>query len=85
MDYTQTEDYDCPDCSWSLHVEKRVWDEVDDHSLVIAYIESQVFKHSQNHRVQKELYPIDKDITTYKDSPYVGYTESDESSLIILE
>ena len=48
-DYTQIEDYDCPECKWSLHVEKRVWNEIDDHTLVINYIQTQVRNHSKTH------------------------------------
>lgn len=49
-DYTQIEDYDCPECAWSLHVEKRVWSETDNHPLVINYIQSEVKRHSNTHR-----------------------------------
>ena len=48
--YTQIEDYDCPECAWSLHVEKRVWSEIEDHSLVINYIDTQVKNHYKTHR-----------------------------------
>ena len=48
-DYTQIEDYDCPECAWSLHVEKRVWSEIEDHSLVINYIDTQVKNHYKTH------------------------------------
>jgi hypothetical protein len=51
-DYTQIEDYDCDQCAWSLHVEKRVWSETDNHSLVINYIQSEVKRHSNTHKVK---------------------------------
>ena len=82
-DYTEIEDYDCPDCEWSLHIEKRVWIEFDNHQDILDYIQEKVVDHNKTLGVKKELFPIDKDITTYKESPYIEYTESD--SLIILE
>ena len=51
-DYTQIEYYDCPVCDWSLHVDKRVWSEIDDHSLVIEYILSQVKRHDKTHALK---------------------------------
>ena len=66
-DYTQIEDYDCPECDWSLHVEKRVWSEMDNHSLVINYIQSEVKKHDRTHRrMYESLTPSD-----IGDSPYL--------------
>jgi hypothetical protein len=66
-DYTQIEDYDCPECDWSLHVEKRVWSEMDNHSLVIDYIQSEVKKHDRTHRrMYESLTPSD-----IGDSPYL--------------
>ena len=67
-DYTQIEDYDCPVCDWSLHVEKRVWSEVDDHSPVIEYILSEVKKHDKTHisRMYESVKPSD-----IGESPYL--------------
>lgn len=65
MNYTQIEDYDCPECEWSLHVEKRVWNEIDDHSLVINYIQLQVRNHNKIHE-SKPSYPSD-----IANSPYL--------------
>ena len=70
MNYTQIEDYDCPQCEWSLHVEKRVWNEIDDHSLVINYIQTQVKNHHKIHE-SKPSYPSD-----IANSPYL-YTSKD--------
>jgi hypothetical protein len=78
-DYTQVEDYDCPSCSWSLHIEKTVWNEFDNHQDILDYIQDKVTDHAkQNHGVDKgkALFPVDKDINTYKNSPYVGYSGS---------
>ena len=66
-DYTQIEDYDCPKCKWSLHVEKRVWNEIDNHSLVITYIQLQVKNHDKTHEFKAP------DIGT---SPYLYISES---------
>jgi ligand-binding sensor protein len=66
-DYTQIEDYDCPECDWSLHVEKRVWSEMDNHSLVIDYIQSEVKKHDRTHKT-KMYEGLTADIG---DSPYL--------------
>jgi hypothetical protein len=41
-DYTQIEDYDCPECTWSLHVEKTIWDKFDEHQMILDYIQQQV-------------------------------------------
>jgi hypothetical protein len=67
-DYTQIEDYDCDQCAWSLHVEKRVWSETDNHSLVINYIQSEVKRHSNTHKVKmyEGLKPAD-----IGDSPFL--------------
>lgn len=77
MDYTEVEDYDCPRCEWSLHVEKRVWNDMEDHSLVLAYIQSQVSKHNKTHGVDKET------IQLYKQSPYTYYSDT-SNSLVVL-
>jgi len=84
-DYTEVEDYDCPECDWSLHVEKGVWDKFDDHQPILDYIQDQVLSHArENHGVDKSkaLFPVDKDTSIYKNSPYVGY--SGGSNLTIL-
>jgi hypothetical protein len=65
MNYTQIEDYDCDQCEWSLHVEKRVWNEIDNHTLVINYIETQVRNHDKTHG-SKILNPSD-----IGESPYL--------------
>ena len=67
-DYTQIEDYDCPECDWSLHVEKRVWSEMDNHSLVIDYIQSEVRKHDRTH--SKKMYEVLKP-SDIGESPYL--------------
>lgn len=46
MDYTEIEHYDCPNCTWSMHVGKQVWDQALP-SLVIAYIEIELDKHEK--------------------------------------
>lgn len=80
IDYTQIEDYDCPDCTWSIHVEKRVWDEVEDHSLVIAYIQSQVKNHNATHGVKKNT---SIDYSLYNKSPYVHYSDTSNSLIVV--
>ena len=79
-DYTQIEDYDCPQCEWSLHVEKGVWNKFDDHQMILDYIQDQVLSHArQNHGVDKSkaLFPVDKDISIYRNSPFIHYSGSD--------
>jgi len=79
-DYTEIEDYDCPQCEWSLHVEKGVWNKFDDHQVILDYIQDQVLSHArQTHGVDKSkaLYPVDKDISIYKNSPFIHYSGSD--------
>jgi hypothetical protein len=78
-DYTEVEDYDCPDCSWSLHIDKRVWNEFDNHQDILDYIQDKVLDHArQNHGVDKSkaLFPVDKDLNIYKNSPFIGYSGS---------
>jgi hypothetical protein len=76
-DYTQMEDIDCPHCSWSLHIEKRVWSEIDDHSLVINYIETMVREHNKMHGNKA----VSRDLKDYS-SPYVTHTSG--SALTVL-
>ena len=79
-DYTEIEDYDCPQCEWSLHVEKAIWNKFDDHQVILDYIQDQVLSHArQTHGVDKSkaLYPVDKDISIYKNSPFIHYSGSD--------
>lgn len=78
IDYTQIEDYDCPDCTWSIHVDKRVWQDVEDHSLVLAYIQSQVKNHNQTHGVKKDI-----DLSPYNTSPYVQYSDTSNTLVIV--
>jgi hypothetical protein len=83
-DYTEVEDYDCPECDWSLHIDKRVWNEFDNHQDILDYIQDKVLEHArQNHGVDKSksLFPVDKDISIYKNSPYVYYSDGSDSSL----
>lgn len=78
-DYTQIEDYDCPQCEWSLHVEKGVWKQFDDHQPILDYIQDQVLSHArQTHGVEKSkaLFPVDKDLNIYKNSPFIHYSGS---------
>jgi hypothetical protein len=85
-DYTEVEDYDCPECDWSLHIDKRVWNEFDNHQDILDYIQDKVLEHArQNHGVDKSkaLFPVDKDISIYKNSKYVGYSASPTSLTII--
>lgn len=84
-DYTQVENYDCPDCSWSLHIEKTVWNEFDNHQDILDYIQDKVLEHARiNHGVDKSkaLFPVDKDISIYKNNPYIGYTGSENLTII---
>lgn len=83
-DYTQIEDYDCPDCEWSLHVEKGVWNKFDDHQDILDYIQDRVLEHARTHGVDKSkaLFPVDKDISIYKNSPYVTHTQSENLTII---
>ena len=84
-DYENVEDYDCPSCSWSLHVDKGVWERFDDHQVILEYIQQQVMIHAkQNHGVDKSqpLFPVSKDLNIYKNSPYVGYTQSENLTII---
>lgn len=60
-DYSQIEDYDCPKCAWSLHVETRVWNEIDNHPLIINYIHKQVSNHYITHNLAFDI----------GDSPYL--------------
>ena len=79
-DYTEVEDYDCTECDWSLHVEKEVWNKFDDHQVILDYIQDQVLSHArQNHGVDKSkaLFPVDKDISIYRNSPFIHYSGSD--------
>ena len=69
IDYTKATDYDCPKCPWSLHVESRVWDEVEDHSLVIAYIQKEVTKHMG----KTHMYEVSKNLEDYN-TPYLYYS-----------
>ena len=83
-DYTEVEDYDCPKCDWSLHVEKAIWNKFDDHQVILDYIQDKVLEHArQNHGVDKSksLFPVDKDISIYKNSPYVYYSDKSDSPL----
>ena len=66
-DYTQIENYDCPECEWSLHVEKRVWSQIEDHSLVINYIHTQVSNHDKTHEFK---------VPDVGRSPYIYVSES---------
>ena len=74
-DYTQIEDYDCPQCKWSLHVEKRVWNEIDDHTLVINYIQTQVRNHNKTHT--PKLY----NTSDIGESPYFYVSPSVDNSV----
>jgi len=83
-DYTEVEDYDCTECDWSLHVDKAVWNKFDDNQVILDYIQDQVMDHArQNHGVDKSksLFPVDKDISIYRDSPYVYYSDKSDSPL----
>jgi hypothetical protein len=83
-DYTEIEDYDCHRCEWSLHVEKVVWDKFDNHQMILDYIQDQVLTHAkQTHGVDKSksLFPVDKDINIYRNSPYVYYSNTTDSPL----
>lgn len=83
IDYTQVEDYDCPECEWSLHIEKTVWTEFDNHQDILDYIQDKVVEHGKTHGIDKNkpLFPVSKDISIYRSSPYVGYSKGEESSL----
>lgn len=74
MDYTQIENYDCPQCSWSLHVEKRVWKEIDNHQSILEYIQLQVQKHNDICRINNA---VEK-----SNSPYIWYSDSDRFTII---
>lgn len=83
--YTEIEDYDCPQCDWSLHVSKGIWVIFDDHQPILDYIQDYVLAHAkENHGVQKSkaLFPVNKDLSIYKNSPYVGYTGSENLTII---
>ena len=79
IDYTQTEDYACPECTWSLHVEKTIWDEFDEHQMILDYIQQQVLNHVKTSHGGKKMYkPLSQDYST---NPFMGYSGS---SLTIL-
>ena len=84
-DYTEIEDYDCPKCSWSLHIDKHVWQEFDNHQDILDYIKDKVNDHAnQIHGGRNKLHPVSNNIQDYSNTPYVGHSAS-PSSLIILE
>ena len=87
--YTEVEDYDCSACDWSLHVEKGMWEKFpNQHQEILDYIHQSIDTHiKESHGVKntKHMYPIDKDINTYKQTPYVYHTDTENSSLITLE
>lgn len=81
VDYTQTEDYNCPECPWSLHVEKTVWETFPDHQIILDYIQEQITGHIKTHGVEKQrLHPLNKDISIYKNTPYVYYSGDSHDS-----
>jgi hypothetical protein len=85
IDYTQIENYDCPQCEWSLHIEKTVWTEFSNHQDILDYIKDKVNEHIKVHGGgRNKLHPITNNITDYSNTPYVGYSAS-PSSLTILE
>lgn len=85
IDYTQVENYDCPQCPWSLHIEKTVWKEFDNHQDILDYIKEKVNEHIKVHGGgRNKLHPISNNISDYSNTPYVGHSAS-SSSLIILE
>jgi hypothetical protein len=79
-DYTQIEDFDCPQCPWSLHIEKRVWNEIDDHSLVINYIETMVRDHNKIHGNKA----VSRDLKDYI-TPYVTHTSGSALTILNIE
>lgn len=83
-DYTQVENYNCPQCEWSLHIEKAVWTKFDNHQEILDYIQDKVLEHSRNHGVDKSkpLFPVNKDISIYKNSPYLTHTQLENLTII---
>lgn len=81
-DYTQVENYDCPQCDWSLHVDMAVWNRFDDHQSILEYIQEQVIGHAKTHGVQKSipLFPVSKDIQLYKNCPYLYHSPINKES-----
>lgn len=87
-DYENIEEYMCPTCEWGLRVDTNVFKIFDNHDEILAYIESKIIEHMQEHKNsgdKEEMYPIDRDINTYKQTPYVYHTDTENSSLITLE
>lgn len=75
IDYTKATDFDCPQCPWSLHVEPRVWDEVPDHDMIIAYIKGEIKKHID----AAHMYKLSKNLETYN-SPYMVYSGDENNA-----
>jgi hypothetical protein len=85
-DYTEIEDYYCPDCEWSLHIEKTVWTQFDNHQDILDYIQDKIVAHAQTHGVERKSYLYNPSTIQYTDNPYITYTEdTEDSSLIILK
>jgi hypothetical protein len=71
MNYTDIDSYDCPSCSWSLHVEKAVWNKFP-HYQILQYIQSKVKAHAKNNHDNKMLASKDN-IAKYISSPYLEW------------
>ena len=74
--YTLITNYECPECQWSLNVEKDVWEKFPNmHEQILQYIEEKVVGHGKEfHNIssytlykQEELY---KSIDSMKNSEY---------------
>jgi hypothetical protein len=74
MDYFKVEDYDCPSCSWSLHVDRGVWEKFP-HQPILDYIQSKVQEHTkQEHSFG--LFASSEDLEKYISSPYIKWPQN---------
>ncbi len=49
ISYQSIKDFDCPLCSWQLHVEKNVWDDFPSHHEdIFRYIELKLNAHARD-------------------------------------
>lgn len=74
------EDYDCPSCSWSLHVESRVWEDFPNHHEgILTYIEQSLQKHiDENHGNKVKMYNLSSSLEDYHSS-YIYYSGDSHS------
>jgi hypothetical protein len=71
VDYIEVEDYDCPSCSWSLHVDRGVWEKFP-HQPILDYIQSKVQEHKRLAHDNK-LFISAPNLESYINSPYIQW------------